>query len=296
MTEQNLLAWMAQTILLASTGAVLPVLFRLRHPRTQVVYCHLVLGACLLLPWLEPRQHPHVPAPPPSPAKTTRSDQPTAPAAIPGPTPRNPISESARSAPTASIPAPRPSVWKEERLRLVFLWVLAGGVLARLAWLLGGLWQIRKHRSAALPLYPIPESIRAASAVVHADALFCVSSEVPGPVTLRWLAPVVLLPESFLNLGEEAQCGIACHELLHVRRGDWLVTLCEEAAASLLWFNPGAWILLAKTRLAREQLVDAEAVRLTAAREPYIEALLAIARRNQTSDLAPARSFSAGTI
>jgi hypothetical protein len=31
------------------------------------------------------------------------------------------------------------------------------------------------------------------------------------------LNPVVLLPESSLELGEEAQCTVACHELLHVR-------------------------------------------------------------------------------
>jgi len=45
---------------------------------------------------------------------------------------------------------------------------------------------------------------------------------------------------------------------LHVRRHDWLITLIEELAGTLLWFNPAIWLLLAQTRLAREQLVDAE--------------------------------------
>jgi hypothetical protein len=43
--------------------------------------------------------------------------------------------------------------------------------------------------------------------------------------------------------------------------------------------------------LAREQLVDAEAVRLTSAREAYIHALLAIARSRPVLDLAPAPLF-----
>jgi len=102
---------------------------------------------------------------------------------------------------------------------------------------------------------------------------------------------VVLLPDSFLDLDQEAQCGIAAHELLHVQRNDWLVTVLEELAGALLWFNPAVWWLLAQTRLAREQLVDAEAVRLTSAREPYIHALLAIARSRPTLDLAPAPLF-----
>jgi hypothetical protein len=69
------------------------------------------------------------------------------------------------------------------------------------------------------------------------------------------------------------------------------VTLLEELAGALLWFNPGIWLLLSQTRLVREQLVDAEAVRLTAAREPYIDALLAIARQRPVLDLAPAPLF-----
>ncbi len=173
----------------------------------------------------------------------------------------------------------------------VILWLLLAGGVAKLAWLLAGLWRIRKYRISSMPMYPIPDSVRAASAVTHADALFCVSSEVPGPVMLGWLTPVVLLPESFLDLAEEAQCGVACHELLHVRRHDWLVTVLEELAGTLLWFNPAIWPLLAQARLAREQLVDAEVVRLTASREPYINALLAIARGGSQLDLAPAPLF-----
>src|SRR6202000_1172002 len=81
------------------------------------------------------------------------------------------------------------------------------------------------------------------------------------------------------------------HELLHVQRADWMVTLLEEIVGAVLWFNPGVWMLLAQARLAREELVDAETVRLTSAREPYIDALLAIARGHQPLDLAPAPLF-----
>jgi TonB family protein len=110
-------------------------------------------------------------------------------------------------------------------------------------------------------------------------------------VTFGFLSPIVLLPESFLKLGHEEQRAIACHELLHVRRKDWLVTLVEEFIAVLFWFHPAIWWLLAQTRLAREQLVDAQVVRLTQAREPYIDALLAMAGSRPQLDLAPAPLF-----
>jgi beta-lactamase regulating signal transducer with metallopeptidase domain len=58
-------------------------------------------------------------------------------------------------------------------------------------------------------------------------------------------------PESFLALEDEAKLGVACHELLHVRRNDWLITLIEEFVGSLLWFHPAIWWVLGQTRLAR---------------------------------------------
>src|SRR5262249_30661315 len=86
-------------------------------------------------------------------------------------------------------------------------------------------------------------------------------------------------------------CGIACHELLHVKRHDWVITVLEEVAGAAFWFNPAIWLLLAQTRLAREQVVDAEVVRLLEAREPYIDALLAIARGGALLARAPAPLF-----
>ncbi len=247
----NLITWMEQVFVVATLGWLLPVLFRIRHPRTQLIYCHVVLALCLILPLAEPWQHPVIHRAAISPVEAAR--------AIPG------------------LP------WT----RLVLCALAAGGA-ARLIWLLAGLWRIRRYRIGAMPLYPVPESVRAASAVTQTDALFCISPHVTGPVMLGWLAPVVLLPESFLALNDEAQCGIVCHELLHVRRHDWLVTLLEELAAALFWFNPAIWPLMGQTRLAREELVDSEVVRLTASRDPYIDALLAIARGQSVSDLAPA--------
>jgi TonB family protein len=174
---------------------------------------------------------------------------------------------------------------------VIVLWILAGGIAAKLCWLAAGLWQVRRYRATATPLFPIPAAVETASALSQTDALVCISSPAPGPVTLGFLHPVVLLPDSFLALGEEAQCGIACHELLHVRRHDWLVTVIEEFAGALLWFNPAIWWLLAQTRLVREQVVDEEVVRLTTARDPYIDALLTIAGGRVEQDLAPAPSF-----
>jgi beta-lactamase regulating signal transducer with metallopeptidase domain len=295
---ENLVRWVEQGLVVASVGALLPKIFHLRHPPTQLVYGHVVLAVCLLLPFLQPWRDS------PQPGRTpTTVLRPIDRQTVRPPAPIRGVPQETRSvtvAPDASLVATPDgaltfvadwSVVPDGRAKAVVLWILAIGVAARLSWLLVGLWRVRTYRIAATPLYPIPESVRAASALTHADALVCLSSDSSSPVMLGWLTPVVLLPESFLALEEEAQCCVVCHELLHVKRHDWLITVFEELSAALLWFNPAAWWLLAQTRLAREQVVDAEVVRLTAAREPYIEALLAIARGRPVLDLAPAPLF-----
>jgi beta-lactamase regulating signal transducer with metallopeptidase domain len=74
------------------------------------------------------------------------------------------------------------------------------------------------------------------------------------------------------------QEAIACHELLHVRRRDWLSEILEAAVVTVLWFHPAIWILVGRIRLAREQVVDEATIRLTDSRERYVESLLAVGR------------------
>jgi hypothetical protein len=300
---ENLVRWAEQALLVASVGALLPKIFHLRHPRTQLVYGHVVLAVCLLLPFLQPWRDSSL-------AGRTRTTglRPIEDQTARQPAPMSGVPQESRSAtvaPDASLDATPDaaqtfdagrSVVPDGRAKTFLLWILTIGVAARLSWLLVGLWRIRSYRIAATPLYPIPESVRAASALTHTDALVCLSSDSSSPVMLGWLTPVVLLPESFLALEEEAQCCVVCHELLHVSRHDWLITVFEELSAALLWFNPAAWWLLAQTRLAREQVVDAEVVRLTAAREPYIEVSSRLPAGGQSSILHPRPCSSAVAI
>ena len=56
MLYSNLASWAAQVFVIASLGALLPQVFRIRHPRTQLAYGHLVLAVCLALPLIQPWQ------------------------------------------------------------------------------------------------------------------------------------------------------------------------------------------------------------------------------------------------
>jgi BlaR1 peptidase M56 len=122
---------------------------------------------------------------------------------------------------------------------------------------------------------------------VRAD--FRLSADVESPVTFGLATPVILVPEYFPTTDSRFQVAIACHELLHVQRHDWAHHLAEEAIRTAFWFHPAIAWLIARVRLAREQVVDLGVVRLTNARKTYLEALLefTVTHASAASVLAP---------
>ena len=55
--QSNLASWITQVFVIATVGASLPVLFRIRHPRTQLAYTHFVLAVCVFIPLMQPWRH-----------------------------------------------------------------------------------------------------------------------------------------------------------------------------------------------------------------------------------------------
>jgi bla regulator protein BlaR1 len=243
----DLIAWTLQTTLLLGLGLLLPALFRLREPRACLVYGQGLLLLILLLPLfqiLQPR---------------------TGMAAFSG--------EVTVSERWLGQFAGAEGSWSAPRLLLLGVGI---GAALRLAWLGAGLAILHVWRRGARPAELAPE-VAEVVRQVGARARLLVSPRVESPVTFGWLRPAVLVPESFPALPVEAQRGVVCHELLHVRRRDWLFALGEEGVRALLWFHPAVWMLLARISLHREQVVDREAVRLTGSRRAYLEALRAVA-------------------
>ena len=265
--QANVLGWLAQVLILGTAGALLPVLFRIRHARSLVVYAHLILAICLVLPFVQPWHVPVVSQPPVSDAEIRTTPVVSA------------VGETAGSGDIA---------WAR-----VLVWFLAGGVFVRTAWLGAGLWRIRRYRASSVPLGVIPPAVGLARQTTGVIAEFRMSPRLDSPATFGLFRPVVLLPESFLTLSDAAQSGVACHELIHVRRRDWIITVAEELALSLLWFHPGVWWLVSRARLGREEIVDAEVVRRMADRDSYVQALLEMAGRSRPR-LAPVSMFSDG--
>lgn len=241
----NLAAYSAQLAVLAVTASAITTLLRLNTPRATVRFWQVLIAVALALPLLQP---------------WTKN---------PGTT----ISSSITFMSSAVVEAGPASMPTDPTTLIVA--VLVTGIVVRLAWLGFGLLRlrsIRRHATIATALNDLSSGL---SQQLGARADVMLSDEVEGPATVGWWRAVVLLPRRFLQLPSAVQQAVLCHELIHVRRRDWLVTVLEEVWCAVLWFHPGARLLATRACLAREMLVDEETILHTRDRRAYAEALLA---------------------
>lgn len=250
----NLGAYAVQVGLLLTVGLVLPRLLEVRQPLLRLRYWQGLLAVTLLLPLLQPRR-----------------------SLEPGVGVLATITLRAK----AAVPVVEANLETFPWLPLLLL--VAGVALGRLLWLVVGLWTLGRYRREASELYPLPPAVEAIEERLATRAEILLSDRVSAPVTFGWWRPVILVPNAFLRMTPGEQRGIACHELLHVRRRDWPAVILEEILKSLTWFHPAVWILLGRIALSREQVVDREVVRITREKRTYLEALWSIARVRRPS-------------
>lgn len=165
------------------------------------------------------------------------------------------------------------------------VWIVLAGIVVRLAYVAFGLVRLgrlrRSGRSASAAEY---DDLQQALGT-HAEIRYVHEGQ---PVTWGIWRPIVILPEGLTSQPAEIQRAVVAHELLHVRRRDWLWVIGEELLRTALWFHPAMWWLVARVRLAREEAVDEFTVRVTGQRRAYLEALLAFA---DATPLAPGAAF-----
>ncbi len=247
-----LLIWSEQAAVLTAAGALAALV--IEHPKGRLAMWQGLLLILLLLPAVEPW---------------------AAPPLLVAATPAGVITS------TASASAPATGLhWHTE----YWLWLIAAGAALRLLWVAAGFVRLKGYRKQARRLSGPP--LRFASDV----AAWYASDSVPGPVTYGWRRPVILLPSRVLDLPVELSEAIECHELIHVRRNDWLWVMAETLVRGMLWFHPAVWFVLSRIQLAREQVVDREAVSLLQNRDQYLDALVAVAGHRLQPDMAPAPS------
>ncbi len=267
----NLVSWSAQVALLILTAGLLLRLFQIRQPQTVLNFCRGLMLVVFALPFLQPwHRLPRVIQVSVWPSAATSH---------------------------FTTPPPAATLWRLPSLPVVAEAIgiaILAGIALKLALLAIGFIRLRELRKASVPVSnsePSAAMLNQISAKIGAKAEFRFSASVDSPVTFGLINPIILLPANFFVTDTRLQSVVACHELLHARRRDWAQHLAEEFVRAVFWFHPAILWLISRIRLSREQLVDLEVVRLTDARQAYIDALLEFTRRQARIVPLPAPPF-----
>lgn len=98
------------------------------------------------------------------------------------------------------------------------------------------------------------------------------SSTARTPMTFGWLHPVVILPARLKDTPEDLRLALI-HELIHVRRHDYLLQWFEQVIGALFVVHPIVAALRREASLLRESSCDADLVRLFGDRARYARLL-----------------------
>lgn len=92
---------------------------------------------------------------------------------------------------------------------------------------------------------------------VRKKVKIALSTVLPSPLTIGFFKPLILLPVSVLSQLTPAQVeAVIMHELLHIRRNDYLKNVIMTTAQVVLFFNPFMKILAIIVRKERENSCD----------------------------------------
>jgi len=141
---------------------------------------------------------------------------------------------------------------------VVLAWSL-GTVLFMLR-LFGGWWYTAKLKQQAVLLdAPWTERMETLLRQFNIDRVvrLAESAMVQAPVVIGYVKPIILLPIGMCaGLSTTQLESILIHELIHIRRHDYLVNLLQSVVEALFFFNPFVWMISGILRQEREHCCD----------------------------------------
>ncbi len=143
--------------------------------------------------------------------------------------------------------------------------------------ILSGYWFIAKIKGNALPAEKIwQERVRQLSTALGISRIVSIAESqlIHAPIVIGYFKPIILIPVGLISgLSTEQIESIFIHELIHVRRGDYLVNAIQSFVEALYFFNPFVWIISSCIRREREHCCDDTVIRINGNPLAYVHAL-----------------------
>lgn len=182
----------------------------------------------------------------------------------------------------------------EQYKNYILLFWISGAAffLLRLA---GAWWYVQRLVSNAIPaderfssvVEKVCTTLRVRQLVSVAE-----SASITAPVVAGFLKPVVLLPLGFASGLTTAQLeAILVHELMHIKRKDYIINIIQTIIESIFFFNPFVWSISSLIRIERENCCDDAVIEYGANKTTYVKALATLQER-EISATYPALSLA----
>ena len=192
-----------------------------------------------------------------------------------GPTTSLPVTEERIAAPSENR-VHRASSWGTVVWRSITNWIRLWVPYGVYGWLAGvsllgfrlfvGIDRVRRWRTAGLPIADRELTLalqRVKKRLNIACSIPLLKSEhLSVPAVIGWLRPVVLLPAvAITGLTPSEIESVLAHELAHIRRHDYLISLFQSVIETVWFFHPMVWWVSQSVRVEREYCCDDIAVR-----------------------------------
>ncbi len=83
------------------------------------------------------------------------------------------------------------------------------------------------------------------------------SKHIQIPIVIGYLKPIILIPVGMCsNLSTDQLEAIFLHELMHIRRKDYLINVIQSFLEAIFFFNPFVWIISGMMKKEREHCCD----------------------------------------
>jgi len=183
--------------------------------------------------------------------------------------------------------------WMDHVARMVdqaMPWILAlwlAGVVLFILRLNVGLIATARLRSKAI--LSLPEDLQAQfrrlceKLAITRPVKLIGSAVAQTPMVAGWWRPVVLIPMGCLTGLSTGQIeAILAHELAHIRRHDYLVSVLQALVEALLFYHPAVWWVSKQLRREREYCCDDLAVKVGGNTLDYAKALSLLEERRSS--------------